>query len=325
MPITTSEVHVDQALTNVSIAYAQEQKSFVASRIFNSINTSHLSNKYHVFNKDQWLRSEAGLRATGAPTRGANFTLSTDNFSCQQYGVHMDVDDYVAANADAGVDILTSATEYVTEKLLQKRDAVFAATCFKTGVWKGSTTGTDIGVGSGISTAWSASGGTPIKDIADQQAAVHAKTGRTPNVLLLGKDVYTALRDSDDLLDRVKFTERGILTTDLMASLFGVDEVIIASSIENTAAEGATGVYAPIFDADDALLVYRPQNPGLMTPAAGYMFSFTGVAGADQFEGLRTLRYRMDSHHSERIESLAAFDFKVVGDQLGVFFNECVS
>ena len=321
MPITTSEVHVDQALTNVSIAYAQESDSFVASRIFNSINTSQLSNKYHVFDKDQWLRSQADLRGTGSPTKGANFTMSTGTFSCQQYGMHMDVDDYVAANADAGVDILTSATQYVTEKLLQKRDEVFAAAAFTTSVWTGSSSGGDITP----STKWSASGGTPIKDISDQQAACHAKTGRTPNVLLLGKDVYSALRDSDDLLDRVKYSEKGIVTTDLMASLFGVDEVIVASSIENTALEGATAVYAPIFDADDALLIYRPQNPGLLTPAAGYMFSFTGVAGADQFEGLRTLRYRMDSNHSERIESLAAFDFKVTGADLGVYFDEAVA
>jgi len=322
MPITTSEVHVDQALTNVSIAYAQDQNSFVASRIFNSINTSQLSNKYHVFDKDQWLRSEAGLRATGAPTRGANFTMSTGTFSCQQYGVHMDVDDYVAANADAGVDILTSATQYVTEKLLQKRDEVFAAAAFTTSTWTGSTTGGDITPG----TKWSASGGTPIKDIQTQQDAVHAKTGRKPNVLLLGKDVYTALRDSDDILDRVKYSERGIVTTDLMASLFGVDEVIVAGTILNSAAEGATAVYtSPVFTADDALLIYRPQNPGLLTPAAGYMFSFTGVAGADQYEGLRTLRYRMDQNHSERIEALSAFDFKVTGADLGAWFDGAVA
>ena len=321
MGITTSEVHVDQALSSVSIAYAQEQTSFVASRIFNSINTSQLSNKYHVFDKDQWLRSQADLRGTGSPTRGANFTLSTGTFSCQQYGVHMDVDDYVAANADAGVDILTSAAQYVTEKLLQKRDEVFAASAFTTSTWTGSTSGGDITPG----TKWSASGGTPIKDIQAQQDAVHAKTGRTPNVLLIGKAVYTALRDSDDLLDRVKYSEKGIVTTDLMASLFGVDEVIVAGSIENTALEGATAVYAPVFTSEDALLVYRPQNPGLLTPAAGYMFSFTGVAGADQFEGLRTLRYRMDQNHSERIEALSAFDFKVTGADLGVYFDAAVA
>ena len=316
MPITTSEVHVDAALSSVSLAYAQESSSFIADRVFGTVPVQHISNKYHVFDKAQWLRSEAALRGTGAPTRGGNFTMSTGTYTCDEYGFHMDVDDTVARNADAGVDILTSATQYVTEKLLQKRDQVFAAAAFTTGVWTGSTTGTDIGVGSGITTAWSASGGTPIKDIQTQQDAVHAKTGRKPNVLLLGKDVYTALRDSDDVLDRVKYSERGIVTTDLLAALFDVDEVLIAGSIVNSAQEGATASYAPVFDADDAMLIYRPPHPGLMPPAAGYMF---------QFEDMKTLRYRIDERHSERIETLASFDFKVTGADLGVFFNECVA
>ena len=312
MPITTSEVHVDQALSNISLAYAQESTSFVSNRVFGTVPVTQLSNKYHVFDKAQWLRSEAALRGPGSPTRGGNFTKSTGTYNCAEYGFHMDVDDTVARNADAGVDILTSATQYVTEKLLQKRDQVFAAAAFTTGVWTGSTSGSAITPG----TLWSASGGTPIKDIQAQQDAVESKTGRRPRTLLLGKDVYTALRDSDDLLDRVKYSEKGILTTELMASLFDCDEVIIAGSIENSALEGATAVYAPIFDADDALLIYRPPNPGLLTPAAGYMF---------QFDDLKTLRYRMAANHSERIETLAAFDFKVTGADLGVFFNEVVA
>tara|TARA_R110002110_G_scaffold229889_1_gene445470 strand:+ start:542 stop:1492 length:951 start_codon:yes stop_codon:yes gene_type:complete len=316
MAITTSEVHVDSALSAVSIAYSQDATSFVSSSVFPTVSVQHLSDKYHVFDKAQWLRSEAGLRASGSPTRGGNFTMSTGTYTCAEYGFHMDVDDTVARNADAGVDILTSATHYVTEKLLQKRDQVFAAAAFTTGVWTGSTTGTDIGIGTGITTAWSASGGTPIKDIADQQAAVHAKTGRKPSTMLIGKDVYAALKDSDDILDRVKYTERGVVTTDLLAALFDVDEVVVAGSIVNSALEGAAGVYAPVFDADDALLIYKPANPGLLTPSAGYMF---------QFDDLRTLRYRMDANHSERIETLAAFDFKVTGADLGVFFNECVA
>ena len=312
MPITTTEVHVDAALSAVSLAYSQDATSFVSSRVFGTVPVQHLSNKYHVFDKAQWLRSEAGLRASGSPTRGGNFTMSTGTYSCEEYGFHMDVDDTVARNADAGVDILTSATQYVTEKLLQKRDQVFAAAAFTTSVWTGSTSGSDITP----STLWSASGGTPIKDIADQQAAVHAKTGRKPGTLLLGKDVYAALKDSDDILDRVKYTERGVVTTDLLAALFDVDEVIVAGSIVNTELEGATASYSPVFDADDALLIYKPANPGLLTPAAGYMF---------EFQDMRTLRYRIDERHSERIETLGAFDFKVTGADLGVFFNECVA
>ena len=311
MPITTSEVHVDQALTNISLAYAQETNTFIADRVFNKGSVDKLSNKYHVFTKSDYLRGVAELRAPGSPTAGANFTLSQDTYSCDQFGVHMDVDDLVAKNSDEGVNILTSAAQYVTEKLLQKRDQEFAAAAFTTSTWTGSTTGGDITPG----TLWSASGGTPIKDIQEQQDAVYSKTGRKPNVLVLGRDVYTVLRDSEDILDRVKFTERGIITTDLLASLFDVDEVMVAGSIVNSANEGATASYSYIFDPDDALLVYRPPNPGLMTPAGGYMF---------EFENLRTLRYRMDQNHSERIEAVSTFDFKVTGADLGVFFNECV-
>ena len=321
MPLVTSDVHVDQALSNVSIAYAQEQNRFIASQVFPSVNVSHLSNKYHIFSKDAYLRSEAGLRAPGSRSRTANFQLSTGTYSCEEYGVAMNVDDLVAANADAGLDILTSTTRYVTEQLLLKRDQVFAAAAFTTGVWTGSTSGSDITP----STLWSASGATPIKDIQTQQDAVESKTGRKPNVLVLGSDVYTTLRDSDDILDRVKYSERGILTTDLMASIFGVDKVIVAAPIVNSGPEDGTASYGRVFDADDALLCYVPDAPGLMTPSAGYMFSFTGVSGAYQFEGLRTRRYREEAMHSERIEALSAFDFAVTGADLGVFFNECVA
>ena len=100
---------------------------------------------------------------------------------------------------------------------------------------------------------------------------------------------------------------------------------MVAGAITNSALEGATAVYSRVFDAESALLAYVPDNPGLMVPAAGMMFSFTGVAGSDQFEGLRTLRYRVDTHHSERIEALAAFDFKVTGADLGCFFSNCVA
>ena len=192
MPITTSEVHVDQALTNISLAYAQETNTFIADRVFNKVSVDKLSNKYHVFTKSDYLRGVAEMRAPGSPTAGANFTLSQDTYSCDQFGVHMDVDDLVARNSDEGVNILTSAAQYVTEKLLQKRDQEFAAAAFTTSTWTGSSTGGDITPG----TLWSASGGTPIKDIQTEQDAVYSKTGRKPNVLVLGRDVYTALRDS---------------------------------------------------------------------------------------------------------------------------------
>jgi len=273
-----------------------------------------------VFDKGNYLRSIADLRATGSETVGANYTLSTDTFSCDQYGVHMDLDDYVVGNADAALNIEVSTTQYITEQLLLKREQVFAGAAFTTSLWTGSTTGGDITP----STKWDAANSTPINDIREQIDSVESKTGRRPNVLVLSKDTYTALANNDDLLQRVKYTQTGMLTTDLMASLFGVARVHVPGAIVNSAVQGATDSLDFVFGDAKAALYYVPDAPGLMTPSAGYMFNFTGVAGGNA-SGLRVLNYRIDHKHSQRIEALSAFDFKVVSTELGAFFTSCLT
>ena len=326
MPLLTSQVHVDEALSNISVAYAQEQTRFIADKVFPSIPSPKLTDKYFVFDKGNYLRSIADLRATGSETAGANYTLSTDTFSCDPYGVHMDLDDYVVGNADAALNIEVSTTRYITEQLLLKREQVFAAAAFTGSVWTGSTGGGDITVGSGANqiTAWDTSPSTPIKDIKEQIDSVESKTGRRPNVLLLGKDTYTALATNSDLIERIKYTQTGMLTTDLMAALFGVERVHVPGAIVNSAVQGATDSINYVFGRNDAALYYVPPAAGLMTPSAGYMFNFTGVAGGNT-SGLRVLNYRIDHKHSQRIEALSAFDFKIVSSDLGVFFSNCVS
>jgi len=322
MPLLTSSVHVDQALTNVSIAYAQEQNRFAADKLFPIISTQKLTDKYFVFDKGNYLRSVAGVRAPGSETFGANYTLSTDSFSCTENGVHMDLDDLIVANADAGLNIEISTTQYITEQLLLKREKDFAAAAFTTGVWKGSTA-----VGGGDitpSTLWSASNGTPLSDILAEMDSVESKTGRRPNHLVLGKDVYTALSTSDDILQRVKYTQTGVVTTDLLASLLGLQAVHVPGAIENVAIQGAADSMSFVYGAKDAALLYVPATPGLMVPSAGYMFSLNSVGG-ENAQGLRVRNYRLDHIQSQRIEALAAYDFKIVSDQLGVFFNACVA
>ena len=106
--------------------------------------------------------------------------------------------------------------------------------------------------------------------------------------------------------------------------MFEVDRVHVPAAISNTAAQGATDSLSFVFGSNDAALYYVPETAGLMEPSAGYMFNFTGVEGGNA-SGLRVLNYRIDHKHSQRIEALTAFDFKVVSSQLGVFFSNCVS
>jgi hypothetical protein len=61
-----------------------------------------------------------------------------------------------------------------------------------------------------------------------------------------------------------------------------------------------------------------------MTPSAGYTFSWTGVSGG-LGQVIGTSQFRMDSIRASRVEAEMAFDNKVIGSDLGYFWNTIVA
>jgi hypothetical protein len=102
-----------------------------------------------------------------------------------------------------------------------------------------------------------------------------------------------------------------------------VDEVLVMDAIENTAAEGAANVHAFI-GGKHALLLYAPASPGLMTPSAGYTFTWQGLLGGGVL-GSRISRFRMEHLKSDRLEIEQAFAQKKVAADLGYFFSGAVA
>ena len=312
---TRSDVHVNAPLTNVSIAYLQEANKFVASQVFPLVSVPKQSDLYFTYDQGDFLRSEAKQRAPGTESAGAGYGLSTASYSALIMALHKDVDDAIRANADAPLNMDSDATKFLTQQMMIKRDRDWASDFFSGGSWTGSTTGSDIVP----STKWNASGATPIQDIEAEADSVEAKTGFRANTLVLGVAAYTALKNSSDVVDRIRYTQEGIVTEDILASLLGMDKVVVARGVYNSALEGATDVISRIYTTDTALLLYVPKSPSLLTPAAGYTFAWTGYTGAGP-DGQRVSRFRMDNLRADRIEMEMAYDQKQVSTVLGARF-----
>jgi hypothetical protein len=150
-------------------------------------------------------------------------------------------------------------------------------------------------------------------------------TGIRPNVLVIGAEVYAAHKNHADILDRIRYTQKGIVTTDLLAQLFDVDQVLVAWAVKNSAAKGAAENNAFIFG-KGALLAYRAPRPGLKTASAGYTFAWTGLEGAGAF-GNNMTRLEMPwlGRGTERIEGEMAYDMQVVAKDLGTYFTSVVA
>jgi hypothetical protein len=142
-----------------------------------------------------------------------------------------------------------------------------------------------------------------------------------PNTLVLGANVHAALRSNPDIVDRVKYTQRGIATLDVLAALFEVDRVKVARAVFNAAAEGADDDFEFIADDNGMWLGYIEPTPRLNAPTAVARFGWTGLLpGTNPFGGV-IVRGRDGRARSDWIQDSNAFDYKQVSVDLGMYFS----
>ena len=320
-----SDIHIDKALTNMSVKYLQDTANYIADKVFPVVPVAKQSDRYFMYKKEDWFRDDAKLRAMGAESAGGDYDIdNTPTYFCNKYAFHKDVFEEDRVNADSPLTPDQDAMEFVVDKILLNRENNWAKTYFQSGVWEQDLTGSDT-AGSGKIIYWDDyDHSDPISDIANMSTAMAEITGKRPNTLTLGRRVYDALRQHPDILDRIKFTQRGVVTAELLASLFDVDRILVANSIQNVAKKGQEA-NMEFTMGNNALLTYAPPAAGLKKASAGYIFSWTGLMGANALGG-RINRFSMPQLGigTERIECEVAYDMKVVAADMGAFVGGAI-
>lgn len=318
MQPTLSQVHVDAVLSNISVAYMQDEMNFIAGRVFPTVPVEKKTDVYFTFDKNDLLRDEMQRRAPGDESAGSGYGLSTASYSCDVFALHKDIDDQTRANSDNPLNPDRDATMFLTQQALLKREIQWVSDYFTTSVW-----GTDV-VGDTNFEYWSDyAASDPITDIDTGITTVMQNTGRRPNTLVLGYQTYTKLRRHPDIVDLFKGSQPGLISTQMMASIWDLENVYVAQAVKATNNEDETAAY-DFIQGKHAWVGYVNNNPGLLAPSAGYVFNWTGVSGGLGLESAIS-RFRIDERKSDRIEIEMAWDNKVVGADLGYFFSGAVA
>lgn len=318
MPLpTVNDVHVDRLLTNVSVGYTNAK--YIADQIFPMVPVQKQSDLYVSYDQSFWFRDEAALRAPGTLPKESGYGITTSNqYICVEYALAKRIPDEARANADAPINLDTEATEFLTDKIMLRRESQFVTDFFTTSVWgTDKTGGTDF-------TVWSNyAGSNPIVDVDDWKNTVRGKIGRNPNVMAVGAAVRLQLKNHPDLLDTIKYTQTGVVTDQLIANLFGLEKFLVGDSINTTAKEGtaeSSVTYSDVWG-KHALLVYVPSSPSLLTPSAGYTFVWQVIPQAFQY----VMRHRDERPRADIITVGSYFDQKLTASNAGLFASGAVA
>jgi hypothetical protein len=316
---TQSASHVNAVLTNISVAYIQSQDHFIASQVFPIVPVEKQTDVYYTYTKNDWFRDEAEQRADATESAGSGYNLGTDNYRCDVFAFHKDVGNQTLKNADKPLNPPRDATKFVTSRLLLRQERQWASDYFTTSVW-----GTD----STPSSLWSDyANGDPVSDIETGKRTVLLNTGFVPNTLVVGYDVWIKLKNHPDIIDRIKGAAApgspAIATRQTVAAVFEVERLLVAMGVYASNVENETAAMAFIHG-KHALLAYVNPTPSLLAPSAGYIFAWEGVS-MGLGETIAVSDFDMPALKARRYEGEIAFDDKVVGSDLGYFFNGAVA
>jgi len=326
MPLLTpSNVHIDMPLSNLTLAYVQEQSNFVADKVFPVVGVQRQSDKYYIYDR-------AGMNRSGdvkklAPRTEVNrigLALSNDSYYADVYGLGMDFDEQTLANEDAMLEIRAAGAQTLVNRVLIEREEQFASSFFAAGIW-----GTD----NTPSNLWSDyTNSTPITDVTTARRTMQLKSGGfKPNTMVIGKEVRDILINHPDVLARLNggatVSNTALITDAKLAEIFEVENFYVMEAVKNGAAEGLAEANAFI-GGKNALLVHTPRTSGLMTPAAGLTFAWNNIPSVNNL-GITVESFSDDAlkrqQVAEHIQVKMAYDMKVVGADLGYFFEDVVA
>jgi hypothetical protein len=306
-PTGSGNIHYDVPLTNISVAWTTG--GLVGDVLFPPVTVQKQSNKYYIFQgRESWYPSFDDARAPGAEANEVpGLTVSLDTYYAQEHALQIAVTDEERENADTQFAPDADGAELLASRIALGREYRIYNVATTASNYH-STLQAVPGTTAGFGPQWdSSANATPIRDIRTAQRLIHKLSFLETNVAVIPYRVMSALEDSDDLIGRIQYVERAVLTPDLVASLMGLQRVVVPGFGYATNNPGQTLAISYLWN-NEVVLAYNPPRPGLKTPAYGYEFVW-GFGGADQIVD----RWREERRASDVIRTRRRYDLKLIG------------
>jgi hypothetical protein len=313
LPTVNDVGAVDPVLTNMLVAYVQDDSRFVASRVFPAVAVEKDSGTYYLITKKYFFLDSLEERAPGGDFPVIPFGVSTATYTTLQWAAEMSIADEVKANSQVPMDLEQVALRRVAQASLIRKENLFATDFMKTGVW-----GTDD---NNSTTDWDDfASGDPVKDVLTASRTISNATGYQPNALVLGAIVDEALRNHPDIIDRLKYTQAATRANidGALAAIFGAEQYLVARSSYSNTNENVAFSASAIVD-DDCLVCHINAAAGVFGASAGKTFAWPGGGGMGTI-----YRDPARRNHSDVFQHKEQWDQKAVATDLGYFYADVV-
>jgi hypothetical protein len=302
---------INPGLSNLSVKYANDRAGYVVNK-FPTVNVAHETDTYYVYGREAFQIPET-IRANGAEANQSEFILSTQTYSLDRHSLKDIVTDRERANANVGINPDVDTMELLTDQIMNRMEYNAAQTIFTTATsfdntgslaasytWNLLTTGTDV-----------------IGDVSSMTAVVMKSCGKEANTMLMGEQTYRYVKNQPNIIDRIKYSERGVITPEILSAVFDIKNIVKGSAVYDAGIEGsATPSTTWIWNLKAAVMYLEP-NAKLKSPSA--LYNFAMAANGEYPYAVK--KYRNEAKEGDEIEVNAFHKTILTGKAAGFILN----
>lgn len=272
------DVHIDQFLTDISIAYSNEM--LIGDQIFPPFNADKRSDVYAIYGTESFKRYQ-DVRRPGTDAMQIRYTISRGQYLADEHALKDIVPDAEKAEADNPLNPEVDRTVILTEAERNQREfnqLTVAASATQL------TQNTTLTGGSQWDTYATS---TPLTNIRTGRQLVRLGVHREATDIALAYNTSLVLADHPSIKDLIKYTDsNNIGSGGLPTTIRGLTVHVSGADVDNAPVGVATPNFSAFFQ-KEALIYFRNPNLGLKVVTLGLT-----LEAPDQTTGAKGLQVR---------------------------------
>ncbi len=284
------------------------QQGFIGQIVLPGFMTRLQSAAYPVIPAEAILEVGDTARAPRSAYARGDWEFDWKNYTCSENGWEEPLDDAEAAMYRDYFDAEVVAVQRATLMVLRSQERRVAAKVMDTATFANSA----------ATNAWNSyADADPLADVEKAKAHFRYSVGLKPNALVMDAEILRHISMCAAVMERVKYTSpnalRGQLTLEQLKAYFGVENIVVADAVYNSAPKGKPKQIEAIWPKDKVLLACLSSGgQDLKEPALGRTFVWEedapGIIVTEQYreEQTRSDVYRVRQNTGECIQFAGA-------------------
>lgn len=284
------------------------QQGFIGQLVLPGFMTRLQSAKYPVIPAEAILEVSDTQRAPRSAYARGDWEFDWEDYSCKENGWEEPLDDTEAAMFRDYFDAEVVAVQRAVLMVLRSQERRVAAKVMNTSTFENAA----------AAKAWNSyADADPLADVEKAKEYFRYSVGLKPNALVMDEDVLRHISMCEAVMERVKYTSpnaiRGQLTIEQLKAYFGVENIVVAGAVFNSAKKGKPKKIEAIWPKDKVLLARLSSGEqDLKEPSLGRTFIWEedapGILVTEQYreEQTRSDVYRVRQNTDECIQFAGA-------------------